>query len=160
MQVLINIYSLFLFCCLFSVSVNSEIVNIKGEEFIIRYGLMQKEGDKHHVYKQTSNILLISKSENPDYKFGYTIKSKNNSNFEFYHVMYVPKSAEYKSQLPLQVKNMEEYDVLRFKPQAVGGYSASALRFNEGDNPGEYKFEIFINDELAKTIVFDVSRKK
>ncbi|WP_125931915.1 hypothetical protein [Thiosocius teredinicola] len=128
--------------------------------FEIAYGILKKVGpEKFELVRQTLDIPYITKSEDPSFGFGYLIRS---SEGEFEELSTLT------TDVPANISgNASSFGIvndgkitLSGTPQKFPGYMHSVLQLEEGDPSGEYQFEIFLNGEHFKTIIFNVELPK
>jgi len=126
------------------------------DEYVIKFGLLKEKQSKFEVYEETLEIPLITSKDDADFKFGYTVEKFNDTDFNFYHVLHMPKPAEYTSNVAVEIQEHESSSTVRYEEKRVSEYGCAVTRFDEGDKPGKYQMDIYINKQLVKVIEFEV----
>ncbi len=136
-------------------------VQASAGDFDIRFGLMKKDSaGKYYVYSETATIPLTYKDKDPDFRFGYSIKTAPDKTFNTYMIMHTPAAFEkYTGEFKDADKKEGGKAIQSSAKNAVAAFTYS-LRFDRGDPPGHYAIDIWINDKLAKTIEFTVTEAK
>ena len=126
-------------------------------DFDIKFGLMKKDAaGKYFVYSETTTIPLTYKDTDPDFRFGYSIKTASDQTFTTYMIMHTPSAFEkYTGEFKDADKKEGGKAIQSTVKKAVAAFTYS-LRFDRGDPPGQYKIDIWINDKLERTIDFTV----
>jgi hypothetical protein len=124
------------------------------EPYQIHFGIFgtKQAGQPNEIATQTLTIPL--KLEATGFEWGYEILPQDVSEYTFRAVLYLPRppatvtgSLEQSQDSPTIVKTP------KFKATGRGAYS---FVFEEGDPLGEWKIEIFVNDQLTRTFNFQV----
>ena len=136
-------------------------VQALATDFDIKFGLIKKDtAGKYYVSEETTTLPLRHKDDNPDFRFGYSVKSQANTSFSSYFVMHFPSMPQqYTGDLKEAAKKDTDKTVQSPVKTAVGDFAYS-LRFDRGDPVGQYKMDIYINDKLARSIDFQVVQPK
>ena len=114
---------------------------------------------KYHVYSETTAIPLIYKDKDPDFRFGYSIKTASDQPFNTYMIMHPPAAFEkFTGEFKDADKKEDGKTIQSPAKKAVAAFTYS-LRFDRGDPPGQYKIDIYINNKLERTIDFVVSEQ-
>lgn len=130
-------------------------------DFEIKFGLMKKDsGGKYYVYSETTAIPLTYKDTDPDFRFGYSIKTASGQSFTTYFIMYSPAAFESYTGEFKDAAKKEGGKTVQSSSKKTTGWFTQSFRFDRGDPPGPYAIDIWINDKLAKTIEFTVTEAK
>jgi hypothetical protein len=132
-----------------------------ADDFDIKFGLMKKDAaGKYYVYSETTTIPLTDKNTDPDFRFGYSIKTASDQPFTTYMIMHTPSAFEkYTGEFKDADKKEGGKTIQSPAKKAVTEFTYS-LRFDRGDPLGQYKMEIWINGKPARTIDFTVTEAK
>lgn len=132
-----------------------------ASDFNIKFGLIKKDtAGKYYVSEETTTLPLRHKDDNPDFRFGYSVKSQAESSFTSYFVMHFPTMPQqYTGVMKDAAKNTDTKTVQSPVKTSSGSFTYW-MRFDRGDPPGQYKIDIWINDKLARTIDFTVNEAK
>ena len=149
-----------------SLNCKSEVIISGGNKYDLKFGLLQHENGRSVVYKETSQIPFVSKQDDPNYRFGYTIDSLDKKSFSYSNKLYAPKIRAITSKLNLDVNvDSNDHVIVDFKPQFVDCekynqcYGAALYWLDETDPTGTYKLEIYVNGAFLKTVKFEVIQK-
>lgn len=136
-------------------------VQVLANDFDIKFGLIKKDtAGKYYVSEETTTLPLRHKDDNPDFRFGYSVKSQSDSSFTSYFVMHFPSMPQqYTGVMKDATKNTDTKTVQSPVKTSSGSFTYW-MRFDRGDPPGQYKIDIWINDKFAKTIGFTVIEAK
>jgi hypothetical protein len=130
-------------------------------DYEIKFGLMKKDSSgKYYVYSETTTIPLIYKDKDPEFRFGYFIKTADTQAFTTYMIMHTPSAFEAYSGEFKDVNKKDSGNTVQLPSKKTVGWFAQSFRFDRGDPPGQYKIDIWINDKLVRTIDFTVIEAK
>lgn len=130
-------------------------------DFDIKFGLMKKDSaGKYYVYSETTTIPLLYKDKDPDFRFGYSIKTAPGQTFTTYMIMHTPAAFEKYTGEFKDADKKEGGKTIQSPAKKAGTEFTYSLRFDRGDPPGQYKIDIWINDKPARTIDFTVIEAK
>ena len=125
-------------------------------DFQIKYGILKQVGpEKFVVVKETTNIPFITRKEQPGFMFGYIVTSKV-GDFVEYSRLTSPVPARSTGNAVHYGEIKDGKLVVSSQKTRWPGHMYSVLQLDEGDPKGEYKFEVFINNVLFRTLVFQV----
>jgi len=130
-------------------------------DFDVKFGLIKKDtAGKYYVSEETTTLPLRHKDDNPDFRFGYSVKTQADTSFTSYFVMHFPSMPQqYTGVMKDAAKNTDAKKVQSPVKTSSGSFTYW-MRFDRGDPPGQYKIDIWINDKLARTIDFTVIEAK
>ena len=136
-------------------------VQALANDFDIKFGLIKKDSaGKYYVYEETTTLPLRHKDDNPDFRFGYSVKSQADTSFTSYFVMHFPSMPQqYTGGLKDAAKNTDAKTVQSPMKTSSGSFTYW-MRFDRGDPPGQYKIDIWINGKPERTIDFTVNEAK
>ena len=134
------------------------IAHAFAANFDIKFGLMKKDSSgKYYVSDEITTIPLTYKDKDPDFRFGYSIKTAPEQTFTTYMIMHTSAAFEkYTGEFKDAPKKEDGKTIQSPAKKAVAAFTYS-LRFDRGDPPGQYKIDIWINDQLTKSIDFTVT---
>jgi len=123
-------------------------------DYRIKFGYMKKRSDgAHYVYKETTKIPMRTGR----FRWGYTIEAKGDP-FTTYSIDYSPDGPMSGDGYPRR-NSQGDQGWESHTTTVTGGYFARAYRSDPGDEPGERKIEIYVEDKLAKTIEFQIGKR-
>lgn len=134
-------------------------------EFTFRGGLARaNEKGVLEIYKETTEIPLITKTVDPGYYFGAIAYAKNENTCKCKVVIRIPKTREVKvnaDQKNAQVKSKidsssSDYTTVTSDEGTCSTVYYALMQFDEGDLTGTYSIEIYINKVLKKRFDFNV----
>jgi len=141
-------------------------------DFQIKAGLMRANGEgDFYVYKETTDIPLVTSSQDPNYYFGVSVRPlmRKIQFFPCKAIIKVPTPDEIlkanahpmESVKSLSIPSPQEkkenpYTTFKSKEGICLGAFIVKSQFNAGDKQGKYSFELIINDKPLGTINFNV----
>ncbi len=126
----------------------------KENDVVIKFGFMKETSSGSYVTKATTTIPL--KLKDTGFRFGFTVEHKKGISFKAHYVIYLPSPPK---QLTGGLKKADiknEGRIISEPPQTYKGLWADPFSFDEGDPLGDWKIQIYVNDDLIKTIHFRV----
>lgn len=148
-----------LFAILSIVSISSYGDYGTGNKYVIKYGILAK-GDNgiYYVKTQTTDIPYITESKDKNFKFGYTVEKKYEG-FLLYTKITMPLSKSTYIDKPHLLESGNKTTTVTTKNKFYKNESHELIMsLEDGDLPGLYKMEIFINNDLYKTIKFTIRK--
>lgn len=129
------------------------------DEYVIDYGILEEgENGIYHVKTRTTDIPYITESQDSNFKFGYTIEKKETGFFVHTRItMPLTKNTYVNRAHDVETDN-ETQTVTTKNKYYLNESHELVMSLEDGDPPGLYKMEIFINDRLYKTIIFNVKK--
>lgn len=128
----------------------------------IQAGLAKRTPDGAFViYKNTTNVPYVTQSANPNYYFGVTAAATSGRDLKCHVVLYLPQQNAINgagnagpedaliSSVPYHVVRLANVNV---------PVCQTYLSLDDGDAPGHYIVEMFINHKMAQRVVFNVQR--
>ena len=157
----------YIYVAIFLLLINNNILNAKEltSQYQIDAGILREDAKSDYVVeKETRDVPLIYKSEDPNYYFGFTLREKNGKPFICQIIMEMPtpqtitdRSSE--GYMKEQNRaNVGERTIWTSEKAKKDGYLYGAFRFSAGDKEGLYRVKILINDKQERTIDFNVKR--
>lgn len=119
--------------------------------FRIKFGYVDQLDGKLVVYHDTRKI---AKDKSKDFGFGYTVESSNH-NFSTYCILIPPSPLHFKS-------DEDRYQAIGIRSETINadeGYAIVRFKMDDTDPIGEYRIDVFVNDEKRKSINFIVVSK-
>jgi hypothetical protein len=147
--------------CLYSVTASIAA----DSEFIFRGGLARADAKGTlDIYKETTEIPLITKAVDPDYHFGAIVNAKDENTCKCKVVIRIPKTRDVKvnpSNESDQNKSKidstnSDYTTVTSDEEKCSTIYYALMQFDEGDLPGTYSIEIYIDNALKKRFDFNV----
>jgi hypothetical protein len=147
--------------CLFTASV----AIAADSEFTFRGGLARTDANGVlEIYKETTEIPMITKATNPDYHFGAIVYAKKENTCKCKVIIRIPKAREVKvnpNQENAQgVSKIDspnsDYTTITSDEEKCSTIYYALMQFDEGDLPGTYSIEIFIDNMFKKRFDFNV----
>ncbi len=147
--------------CLFAASA----AMAADSEFTFKGGLARaNEKGVLEIYKETTQIPLVTKAVDPGYYFGAIAYAKNENTCKCKVVIRVPKTRDVKvnaDQEKAQVKakidsSSSDYTTVTSDEGACSTVYHALMQFVEDDLPGTYSIDIYIDNVLKKHFDFDV----
>lgn len=127
--------------------------------FDVKAGILDKGKDGYYyVSRETKIIPMITIENNPNFRFGISIKSKNDSNFRIRATVTIPKTTNLNFDRDIDPKVNNELITINFPESDAPGESVLENYFNNGDSLGLYIFKIYINNTYCNTIDFTAVR--
>lgn len=133
---------------------DSKAIDSISEDYVINFGLLGKSDKGVFIEKKTNEIPYVTRERGQI--FGITIQPIIENSYEFYLVLYLPGIPKKLSGEALSSAVSEDGKIFRSPVHKVIGMSAYPMWLDEGDPVGKYKAEIYVNDELVKTIEYEV----
>ena len=113
------------------------------ENFTIKFGLMaEQDNGEWDVYKTTTMIPLITRQDDRNFAFGYTVYATGEETHTHYCILRLPQSEG--ASIQTEVVEFEKRFGVHFA-------------FDESDRPGKWAFEIYIDDNLFEIIEIEVT---
>jgi len=134
-------------------------------EFTFKGGLARaNEKGVLEIYKETAEIPLITKALDPGYYFGVIAYANNENKCKCKVVIRIPKTRDVKvnaDQEKAQVKakidsSSSDYTTVTSDEGACSTVYHALMQFVEGDLPGTYSIDIYIDNVLKKHFDFNV----
>lgn len=134
----------------------------RDDKYVIHYGILEQGSNGlYYVKTQTTDIPYITESQDSKFKFGYTVKESAEGfllhtrlTLPIIDRIYVNRAHE------IVTNNDSKTKILTTQNKYYLNESHElAMSLEDGDPPGLYKMEIFINDALYKTITFNVRKQ-
>lgn len=134
-------------------------------EFTFKGGLARAdEKGVLEIYKETTEIPLITKTVDPGYYFGAIAYANNENSCKCKVVIRIPKTSDVKvnaDQENARVKSEidssgSDYTTVSSDEGACSTVYYSLMQFDEGDLPGTYSIDIYIDKVLKKHFDFNV----
>jgi hypothetical protein len=147
--------------CLFAASA----AMAADSEFTFKGGLARaNEKGVLDIYKESAEIPLVTKTADPGYYFGAIAYAKNENTCKCKVVIRIPKNTDVKvneDQEKAQVKSKinssrSDYTTVTSDEGACSTVYYALMQFDEGDLPGTYSIDIYIDNVLKKHFDFDV----
>jgi hypothetical protein len=132
------------------------------DNYVVNYGILEQGGNGlYYVKTQTTDIPYITESQDSDFKFGYTVKESTKGfllhtrlTLPITDHTYVNRAHEIVANNDLKTKTVTTQNKYYLnEPHEL------VMSLEDGDPPGVYKMELFINDSLYKTITFDIRKQ-
>jgi len=142
-----------LFVCGLFLTSNIFASNESGS-FEIKFGSLTDTKEKTFINEEYSQIKSIPVSEGG--KFGFSISPSQKKTYKFYTVSYLPNSPKKLSGVMNQANPADYSSGIK---SAVGTASEDMIvrfTFDQGDPLGIYNIDLYINDEKAKSVKFNV----
>lgn len=126
-------------------------------KFIIKYGVMQAATEFTDKLVENRNITM-----DPERRPGwcFIVHPLNEDTYSIYSVHHLPESV---NQLTGDFKDLKQTDLkagFKTKVEQSSGITPFCFDFHAGDPIGEYRIEVFINDEIQSTIKLNVIERK
>jgi hypothetical protein len=147
--------------CLFAASA----AMAADSEFTFKGGLARaNEKGVLEIYKESTVIPLVTKTADPGYYFGAIAYAQNENTCKCKVVIRIPKTRDVKvneDQEKAQVKakiesSGSDYTTVTSDEAACSSVYYALMQFDEGDLPGTYSIDIYIDNVLKKHFDFDV----
>jgi hypothetical protein len=153
----------------FAVLLAASISFAQEDEFAFRGGLARTGSNGElEIYKETTDIPLIKKATDPDYYFGVIVSSRNGKSSKCRVVIRAPKPNSIQINPDKEKHDYIDHTSARVDSQGADYVTISSdenicsntyyalMQFNEGDRPGPYSINIFIDNTLRKQFNFTV----
>lgn len=127
------------------------------KKFNIMFGQMEKGPSGYYVTNETTTLPL--KLKDSGFRFGFTVKSAQNSSFNGYEIIYLPVTPKViTGDLKESSTTSNDGKIIRGLETKynAGEFWSNSLWFDKGDPLGKWKIEIYLNGKLMKTIDFTV----
>ncbi len=145
-----------IFCALVFV-VFGYITAGKSGDLNLKFGLMARnEFDEYSVCQETTHVPFRPVEYYPEFRFGYTLDYADNRNFYSHYVLFLPGPPKFIGEGLYEVERNRNGIVLISHQSLHQGGVAAPLAFNVNDPLGRWKMEIYVNDELIRSISFSV----
>ena len=130
---------------------------IDSKNWEIRFGIMSVDANGG-CSLNNETVKIPMKLKKSGFRYGFNVKSKNKQSFEGKWIAYLPNSPkETTGDIDLLKPNRtDEGHVFHFPEQTYIGNWKVCSWFDDGDPTGNWKFEIYIDGNLMKTINFEV----
>ena len=135
-------------------------VKTQKGSFEVEFGLMEKGDGCYFVCDNRRDIPFITRSENEDFSFGYTIEAEDTLTHEHYILIYLPRPIKKKTPEGNQEDSQARRRVLRSKTEKFKGAFWGRFTFNETDPKGIWVIQIFVDGRILEIIRFRVYSKK
>jgi hypothetical protein len=154
-------FSLVTLVCLFAASTTMAA----DSEFTFRGGLARTDANNTlEIYKETTEIPLITKAADPDYHFGAIVYAKNENTCKCKVVIRIPKASDIKVNSnqenaqanPKIDSTNSDYTTVTSDEEKCSTIYYALMQFDEGDLTGTYSIEIYIDKVLKKRFDFNV----
>ena len=127
--------------------------DIDKENFVVKFGVFEK--DTFKLKEETTKIPLIYKDTG--FSCGYVIYAKDKSNFSEYSIAYPPREGVSGT----EVRSTGINNGLRGSVgKSIKGSIAHKFGFDQGDPAGVWAVDVYVNDNLLQSIVFEVLENK
>ena len=126
----------------------------KNDTFTFRLGILQGEKGHYSIKKETDKITLIIRSKR--FLYGLEISPPNNKQYHFYATAYFPDKPKKLSGAIENIPLDSNFNKVTTPAYDLKGKRIFPMGFDEGDPLGKYKIDLYINNELYKTIEYEV----
>lgn len=159
-QILLWVSLLTLACLLAAPAAMAE-----DSDFTFRGGLARaNEKGTFEIFKETTQIPLITKAVDPGFHFGAIAYARNENTCKCKVVISIPKTRDIKvnpDQEKAQAKSKidstnSNYTTVTTDEENCSSIYYALMQFDEGDLPGTYSIDIYIDNVLKKHFDFDV----
>jgi hypothetical protein len=101
------------------------------------------------VQEETNTLPLLL--ENSGFRFGYTLRESSGAPFLLKTIFWLPDEPRVILGSLIRVN-----DTIVSPPQMYHGYAAETFYFNDGDPPGDWQMEVYIDGRLFQIVEFQV----
>lgn len=126
--------------------------NLDLNNYTVEFGIFEKDSFK--LKERTTQIPMIYKDNG--FSVGYVIQSKDRSDFEEYSIAYPPKEGIAGD----EIKKTGNKGLRGPVGKSTNGNVAHKFGFDKGDPDGTWMIDIFVNDQLIKSIKFEVLKSE
>ena len=138
--------------------VNSRYTEAEIEDFQVKFGAIENRNDVSLVFEDSTSLPLLTKDTG--FYYGFTILPSNNEPYNYHCHFYPPETAQFSCETGEIVREIASSDNsqkgFRLPTRRTQGISTTPMWFDPGDPPGEYRIEVYINDNLVEGINFMV----
>lgn len=136
--------------------------NPKDSDFQIKFGVIENRNDATLVFEDRISIPLFTKDEG--FYFGFTIFPPDNKPYNFCCTLFSPDEAKLSNETGEIIEeiasSVDSKQQFFFPARRAEGITTMPMWLDKGDPVGEYRIEIFINDELIHGVDFSVYQPK
>ena len=127
------------------------------DKYVINYGILEQGSNGiYYVKKQTTDIPYITELQDSKFKFGYTV-NKSTEGFLLHTRITLPLTEHTYVNRAHEIETNNNTKIVTTKNRYYLNESHElVMSLEDGDPPGLYKMDIFINDALYRTINFNV----
>lgn len=153
----------------FTIFLEASASYAQEEEFAFRGGLARTGANGElQIYKETTDIPLIKKATDRDYYFGAIVNARDGKTSKCRVVIKAPKPSsvqinpnkekfDYIDSTSARIDSQDtEYVTISSEENICSSTYYALMQFNEGDRPGTYSIDIFIDNTLRKRFNFTV----
>lgn len=134
----------------------------RDDKYAINYGILELGGNGlYYVKTQTTNIPYITESQDSKFKFGYTVK-ESAEGFLLHTRLTLPVTEHTYVNRAHEIEINDDSKTKTLTTQSKHYLNEShelVMSLEDGDPPGLYKMEIFINNVLYKAITFNIQKQ-
>ena len=133
---------------------SKEAVNREGYE--IRFGIIEEDqAGEYDIFYETTTIPLIY--QETGFIWGYSIYPPDRKAYTTYEVLSLPAPPKH-IEFSVPIEKMDGGRIIRTGGVERRDHSISIFRFSYGDPLGQWKLQVYVNEELIRTIRFRVVR--
>lgn len=140
-------------------SANNSLTNeAQAEDYQVKFGVIENRNGVTLVFEDRISIPLYTRDEG--FYFGFTIFPPNNQPYNFNCTFFSPDAAKLSNvtgEIIEEIRSTaDSKQQFRFPTRKAEGITTMPMWLDPGDPPGEYRIEIFINDEAIHAVDFVV----
>lgn len=124
---------------------------IDTTNYTVSFGIFEK--DTFKLREITTQIPMIYKDTG--FSIGYVIQSNDKSDFKEYSIAYPPRAGVAGD----EIKMTDDKGLKGPIGKSTLGNVAHKFGFDKGDPDGEWLIDIYVNDQLLKSIKFEVIKQ-
>ena len=125
---------------------------------MVKFGVIENRNGVSLVFEDRISIPLYTKDTG--FYFGFTIFPPNNQPYNFNCTFFSPDAAKLSNETGEIIEEIrstaDSKQQFRFPTRKAEGITTMPMWLDPGDPPGEYRIEIFINDEAIHAVDFVV----
>ncbi len=125
---------------------------IDTTNYTLSFGIFEK--DTFKLKEVTTQIPMIYKDTG--FSMGYVIQSNDHSDFKEYSIAYPPREGVAGD----EIKKAGDKGLKGPIGKSTHGNIAHRFGFDKGDPDGEWLIDIYVNNQLLKSITFEVIKQK
>ncbi len=137
---------------------NSQSKETQPEDFQIKFGVIENRNGVTLVFEDKVFIPLLTKEQ--EFYFGFTIFPPNNKPYNFRCTLFSPDATKLSNEtgeiIEKVASSTESKQQFRFPTRRAEGITTMPMWLDEGDPPGEYRIEIFVNEDEVYAVDFVV----
>ena len=136
---------------------NSRTNEAQAKDFQVKFGVIENRNGVTLVFEDRVSIPLLTRDEG--FYYGFTILPPDNEPYNYHCQFYPPETAKVSCETgeviePITSSNNSQG--FRLPTRRTQGITTTPMWLDPGDPPGEYRIEIFINDEAIHAVDFVV----